>query len=43
MDITFILHVKERSFSYEWFYIWPRFEKEANSNSEMGYCNKLSK
>ena len=22
------------------FYTWPRFEKEAKSNSEMGYCHE---
>ena len=34
----FYLHVKENSFSYEWFHTWPRLEKEATSNSEMGHC-----
>ena len=33
----FYLHVKENSFSYEWFCTWPLSEKEAKSNSEMGY------
>ena len=31
------LACERNSFSYEWFCIWPRFEKEANSNSEVGY------
>ena len=31
----FYLHVKENSFSYEWFCTWPWFEKEAKSNSEV--------
>ena len=33
----FYLQVKENSFSYEWFCTWPLSEKEAKSNSEMGY------
>ena len=38
MDIYFYFHMKENSFPYEWFCTWPRFEKEAKSNSEKGYC-----
>ena len=34
---NFYLHVIENSFSLERFYTCPRFEKEAKSNSEMGY------
>ena len=28
----FYLHVKENSFSYEWFCTWSRFEKEAKND-----------
>ena len=33
----YYFQVKENLYPYKWFCTWPRFEKEAKSNSEMGY------
>ena len=35
----FNLHVNENLYSYERVCTWTRSEKEAEGNSEMGYCN----
>ena len=35
-----IFHMLMNLFPYEWFCTWPWFEKEAKSNSEMGYWSQ---